>query len=381
MADTSEATEIATEELRDAEVHGPRDHGNPEQAPLFSAGEVEGLTEKPKSFGRLTWEKFIRHRLALVGLVGLLVIVAAFFIAPYFSNYAFDQRNVRDRLVGPSWDHPFGTDEIGRDLFVRTAQGGRYSMRIGLMAAVIATVIGTLFGAVAAYFGRWVDVAISQLINLVLVVPALLILAVFALYFGRDANRLALVLALLLWTRIARVVRGVVLSIKEADYVMAASAAGASHGRIIGRHVLPNVIGAVVVEVTLLVGTVIVLESTLSFLGLGVQRPNASLGTLVADAKGSIATDPVRVLMPGFFIVLIVLCINFIGDGLRDALDPKAKGEGGKFDSKKAAKKRRKDGAKAGGIDGRTRGSALTVGGGRLTGAVEHGSNSTPGAP
>ncbi len=365
MADT-EATEIATEELRDPEVHPPRLHDSPEQAPIFSAGEVEGLTEKPKSFGRLTWEKFIRHRLALVGLIGLIVIVVMFFVAPWFSDYTFDQRNVANRLAGPSWDHPFGTDEIGRDLFVRTAQGGRYSIRIGLLAAVMATAIGTFLGATAAYFGRWIDVGISQLINLTLVVPALLILAVFALYFGRDANRLALVLALLLWTRIARVVRGVVLSIKEADYVMAARAAGASHGRIIRRHVLPNVIGAVVVEVTLLVGTVIVLESTLSFLGLGVQPPNASLGTLVADAKGNIATDPIRVLMPGFFIVLIVLCINFIGDGLRDALDPRSKADGGKFDAKKANKKRRKDSIRAGGIDGRTRGNVLSVGGGRL---------------
>jgi ABC-type dipeptide/oligopeptide/nickel transport system permease subunit len=313
----------------DARVHDIAEFHD-EIEPAYTPGETEGLTAKPKSFGRLAWERFVRHKLALAGVIGLIIIVTLFFVMPQFSQYTFDERNVRDRLLGPSWDHPFGTDEIGRDLFVRTAQGGRYSLRIGLVAAVMSTLIGTILGALAAYFGRWYDVVISQMINLVLIVPALLILAVFALYFGRDAFRLSLVLALLLWTRIARVVRGVVLSLKEQEFIMAARAAGASHARIVFRHVLPNVVGAVVVEVTLLVGFVIVLESTLSFLGLGVQPPNASLGTLVADAKGSIDDDPVRVLTPGIFIVLIVLCINFVGDGLRDALDPRSKVDGGK---------------------------------------------------
>ncbi len=322
-------TEIRAHDI--AEVHD-------EVTPAFSAIEMEGLDETPKSFGRLAWERFRHHKLALAGVIGLILIIALFFIAPQFSDYTFDERNVRDRLLGPSRDHPFGTDEIGRDLFVRTAQGGRYSIRIGLISAIMATAVGTVLGAVAAYFGRAIDVVISQLINLVLIVPALLILAVFALYFGRDANRLALVLALLLWTRIARVVRGVVLSLKEQEFIMAARAAGASHWRIVFKHVLPNVVGAVVVEVTLLVGTVIVLESTLSFLGLGVQPPNASLGTLVADAKGSIDSDPIRVLTPGIFIVLIVLCINFVGDGLRDALDPRSKIEGSKAPKSKAVK-------------------------------------------
>jgi ABC-type dipeptide/oligopeptide/nickel transport system permease subunit len=232
-------------------------------------------------------------------------------------------------LQGPSSDHWFGTDEIGRDLFVRTAQGGLYSLRIGFIAAILATAVGTMLGALAAYFAKGTDIFISQVINMVLIVPALIVLSIFSKYSGGNATSLAIVLSLLLWTRIARVVRGVVLSIKEQEYILAARAAGASHMRIIFRHVLPNVVGPVVVEVTLLLGTVIVLESTLSFLGLGVQPPNASLGTLVADAKGNIDNDPVRVLTPGFFIVMIVLCVNFLGDGLRDALDPRSKNERG----------------------------------------------------
>jgi ABC-type dipeptide/oligopeptide/nickel transport system permease subunit len=286
---------------------------------------LEGLSETPKSFGRLAWERFIHHRLALVGLVGLILIIASFILGPIINQHPFDKPNVLNRLQGPSWEHWFGTDEIGRDLFVRTARGGRYSILIGLVAAIASTAVGTIVGATAGYFGKAFDAVVAQVINLVLVVPGLIVLSVFALNFGSNWWRLSLVLAALSWVRIARVARGVVLSIKEQDYVMAAKAAGASNVRVLFRHILPNVIGAVTVEITLLVGSIIVLESTLSFLGLGVRPPDTSLGRLVADAKGNIDNDPIRVLTPGLVIVLIVLCVNFLGDGLRDALDPKAR--------------------------------------------------------
>jgi ABC-type dipeptide/oligopeptide/nickel transport system permease subunit len=315
MADTLEGVETIAEP--------------PRRVPIFVPGEVEGLTTVPQSFGRLAWRRFRRHKMAIVGAAGLVLIMVLFIVGPMFSDYAFDQRNIADRLQGPSMDHWFGTDEIGRDLFVRTAQGGRYSMYIGFLVAIMATTLGTILGAISGFFGGWIDGVISQMINLVLIVPALIALSVFSQNFGRDAVGLSVVLSLLLWTRIARVVRGVVLSIKEQEFILAARAAGAGNTRIIGRHVLPNVVGAVAVEVTLLLGTAIVLESTLSFLGLGVQPPNASLGTLVADAKGSIESDPIRVLIPGFCIVWIVLCVNFLGDGLRDALDPRSKTERG----------------------------------------------------
>lgn len=286
---------------------------------------LEGLSEAPKSFGRLAWERFIHHRLALVGLFGLVFIILAFILGPIINQHPFDKPNVLNRLQGPSWEHWFGTDEIGRDLFVRTARGGRYSILIGLVAALASTAVGTIIGATAGYFGKAFDAVVAQVINLVLVVPGLVVLSVFALNFGSNWWRLSLVLAALSWVRIARVARGVVLSIKEQDYVMAARAAGASNARILFRHILPNVVGAVTVEITLLVGSIIVLESTLSFLGLGVRPPDTSLGRLVADAKGNIDNDPLRVLTPGLVIVFIVLCVNFLGDGLRDALDPKAR--------------------------------------------------------
>lgn len=287
--------------------------------------EAEGLTAEPKSFGRLARERFVKHKLALVGIAGLAVITLLFILGPWWSPWAFDETNVLNRRAGPSRDHPFGTDTIGRDLFVRTMMGGRYSLAIGALVAVLATVIGTLLGAAAGFFGRWVDTVVSQLINLVLVVPAIIVLSVVALRFGAQPVGIAVVLSLLLWTRIARVVRGVVMQFREQEFVMAARAAGAGSGRILFRHILPNVLGAVIVEVTLLIGVAIVFESTLSFLGLGVKPPTPTLGNLVFQAKGDINSDPIRVLLPGMFIVAIVLCVNFLGDGLRDAVDPRSK--------------------------------------------------------
>jgi ABC-type dipeptide/oligopeptide/nickel transport system permease subunit len=299
-------------------------------APAESAAETdarEGLADAPTSFARLTWRRLIHHRLAIVGAVGLVILVLMFIFGPWFKDYAFDERNVRDRLQGPSWKHPFGTDPIGRDLYVRILTGGRYSIRIAAVVAILATTIGTLLGAIAGFLGRWVDQVISQLINIILIVPGLVILLIFSRRYGADPLGISLLLAALLWTRIARVVRGVVMQFKEQDFVQAARAAGASNARIITRHIMPNVVGAAVVEVTLLVGTAIVLESTLSFLGLGVQRPIPTLGNLVFEEKGNIDSDPLRVLLPGLFIVAIVLFVNFLGDGLRDALDPKTKVE------------------------------------------------------
>lgn len=292
-----------------------------------AATEREGLSAAPTSLARLTWGRLLHHKLAIIGAVGLMLIVAAFIVGPWFSEFAFDERNVRERLQGSSWRHPFGTDAIGRDLFVRTMMGGRYSVRIAGIVAIVSALFGALLGAIAGYFGKWVDTIVSQLINLILIVPSLIILLIFSKRYGADPLGIALLLAALLWTRIARVVRGVVMQYKEQDFVQAARAAGASNTRIIMRHIVPNIVSAVVVEVSLLVGTAIVLESTLSFLGLGVQRPIPTLGNLVYEEKGNIDSEPLRVLLPGLFVVAIVLCVNFLGDGLRDALDPKTKVE------------------------------------------------------
>lgn len=282
----------------------------------------DDLESRPaRSFGRQVWDRFRKHRLALLAVSVLVLLTVSFWVGPVMSSYEFDEITP-DFRQPPSWEHPFGTDDIGRDLMVRTFQGGRYSIRIAFLVAITTTLIGTILGAVAGYFGGWIDGVVSQAINMVLLVPALAILLVVALRWGSGPWSISFVLAALLWTRIARVVRGLFFQYRQQEFVLAARAAGARPARIMFRHILPNAIGPVVVETTLLVGTAIILESTLSFLGLGVTFPTPTLGNLVAEAKGAIDSNPYRVLLPGAFVMAITLAVNFLGDGLRDALDP-----------------------------------------------------------
>ncbi len=284
--------------------------------------ELEGLSDKPESFGRQAWDRFRGHRVANIGVILLILIIIAFIIGPWLSPHEPETTSVLERNEGPSLNHPFGTDDLGRDLMARVFSGGRISLMIALIVSFCATVIGTTLGAIAGYSGKFVDSSISQVTNLFLAMPLLPLLLVFAIEFGTSPITMALLLSAFVWTRAARVVRGQFLSFKNMDFVQAARAAGAKPGRIIFRHILPNTIGPVLVEATLLAGTAIILESTLSFLSLGVQPPATSLGVLVQEGKGFITSRPTRILVPGAFITLIVLSINFLGDGLRDALDP-----------------------------------------------------------
>ena len=272
---------------------------------------------------RTTLERFLRHRLATVALGVLALTVVAFYVVPLVSPYASNELGALElQNAAPSWRHPFGNDGLGRDLLVRTFEAGRFSIRIAVVVSLLTTAIGTVIGAVGGYRGGWVDAWLNQLTNLVLIVPALVVLMVLSGRFGASPNGIAVILSLLLWPAIARVVRGVVLQVREQEFVLAARAAGARVPRILLRHVIPNSIGPIVVHATLLVSTAIILESTLSFLALGVQPPTPTLGNLVADARDAIDTHPHRLLFPAGFIVLISLCVNFVGDGLRDALDP-----------------------------------------------------------
>ncbi len=287
------------------------------------AGDALGLSEKPESLGRQAWDRFRRHRLAIVGSVLLVLLAISFWVGPYFAQ-DFDEIDVLQRSQGPSRAHLFGTDDLGRDLLARTLRGGQYSLRIAILTAVIATSIGTLFGAIAGYFGGVVDSLVNFLVNVLLTIPLLMVLVIFGRQFGSRPNTVAILIAMLAWLRAARLVRAQVLQLKEMEFVQAARAAGAKSGRIIMRHLIPNLVGILLVEITLLAGTAIILESTLSFLSLGVQPPDTTLGTLIAEAKGSIDTRPSRVLIPGAIVTIIILSINFIGDALRDAVDPKS---------------------------------------------------------
>jgi len=304
------------------------DHPAPVDEPSAAELEVESLerqlSEKSESFGRQATRAFVTNRLAIIGAVVLLIIILLAIFGPMMRPYSFEERNVLERNQGPSMDHWFGTDNIGRDLFVRTTRGARTSLVISGVTAIIAVSVGVVLGALAGYFGKFVDGSISFVTNLFLTIPLYAILLVFGKKFGADPLALSFVIALFIWTRAARIVRSQFLALSQQEFVQAARAAGARGGRIIFRHILPHSVGPIAVEFTLTAGLAIILESTLSFLELGVVAPETSLGALVAEAKGQFTSQPSAVLLPGMFIVAIILSLNFMGDGLRDAFDPQA---------------------------------------------------------
>lgn len=278
---------------------------------------------------RTQWElfrrRFFRHRLAVFGLVTVIVLGIACYTSQWWLSHSPTDQDVLLGATPPSKAHWFGTDQLGRDYFARLMEGGKISLRIGLFVALISTVVGAAVGSLAGYFGKWIDQLLMRVTDLFLIVPGIAILAIALKKFGNGPWTITLVLAGLVWMAIARVVRGQVLAVKEKEFIEAAKAAGASSFRIITRHLLPNCIGPIMVNATLAIAAAIVAESTLSFLGFGVQPPDTSWGNMLSDAKGNYEVNTYLLYFPGLFILLTVLCVNFIGDGLRDAFDPQAK--------------------------------------------------------
>jgi len=283
-----------------------------------------GLELKTRSQWSYARTRFLRHRLAMGGLVGLVLFFGAGIFANYLAPYPVDQIDLNHVLEAPTTvgNHWFGTDEIGRDFLSRTLYGIRTSEEVGFFVAVVSSIIGLVVGAISGYFGGLLDNILMRFTDLILTLPLLAILLTAAALLGEGSQwRVSIILALFLWTGIARIVRGVFLSLREKEYVEAAKASGAGDMRIMFRHILPNTLGPVVVAGTLAVATAILVEAALSFLGFGIKPPTTSLGVLVASGQNNPQKWWVTV-FPGLTIVAIVLCINFMGDGLRDALDP-----------------------------------------------------------
>jgi ABC-type dipeptide/oligopeptide/nickel transport system permease subunit len=290
-----------------------------------SAGGAEhGLELKARSQWSYARSRFLRHRLAMASLVLLVVIFGAGVFANHIAPYSYSAINLNAILKSPTTvgHHYFGTDGLGEDYFSRVIYGIRTSLEVGVFVAFLSSFVGLVIGAAAGYYGGWLDNILMRITDLVLTLPALAILLVFEALFGAGNQwRVSLILAGFFWTTLARVVRGVFLSLREKEFVEAARASGAGDARIMFRHILPNTLGPIVVNGTLAVATAILTESALSFLGFGIKPPTPSLGSLLAGAE----TYPQQwwlTIFPGLTIVLIVLCVNFVGDGLRDALDP-----------------------------------------------------------
>jgi ABC-type dipeptide/oligopeptide/nickel transport system permease subunit len=283
-----------------------------------------GLELKARSQWSYARSRFLRHRLAMTGLVVLVIVFGAGIFANFVAPYSFEEIDLTNVLAGPTTaaHHFFGTDEIGRDFFSRVIYGIRTSMEVGVFVAFVSSIIGVIVGAVAGYYGGWIDNILMRITDLVLTLPALAILLTAAALLGQGSQwRVSIILALFFWTGLARIVRGVFLSLREKEYVEAAKAAGSGDIRIMFRRILTNTLGPIVVNGTLSVGAAIIVEAALSFLGFGIKPPTPSLGSLIASGQQFPQKWWITV-FPGLTLLVIVIAINFVGDGLRDALDP-----------------------------------------------------------
>ncbi|MGH4024030.1 MAG: ABC transporter permease [Pseudonocardiaceae bacterium] len=298
-----------------------RDADSVSDAGAVSAGAEREFTVAERSQAQLVLRRFLRHRLAMISLVVLLAVVLLAFVGGWLWKYSVVDITP-DESEPPSWEHPFGTDATGKDQFALVLRGTQISIGISVLVAVFATVVGALWGATAGFYRGAVDTVMMRIADLILVLPVIAVAAVLGHNFGGSWWLIALVISSLSWAYVARVARGVVLSLREKEFVEAARALGASNTRIIVRHLLPNALGSIIVNATLLVATAILVETALSYLGFGVRPPDTSLGLLVSQAQTAVGTRPWLFYFPGLFIILIALTINFIGDGLRDAFDP-----------------------------------------------------------
>jgi peptide/nickel transport system permease protein len=301
----------------------------PENDIVGSDTEFE-LAPGAEPVARTNWQlfrrRFFRHKLALISMVVLFVLIVVCFGASWIAPFPKNETNLLIIPGGPSAHHWFGTNQAGQDMLTQVLYGGQISLKIGLAVAFFSTIVGVIVGAMAGFYGGWIDQGLSRFTDLFLIVPELAILGVAIQRLGRSDNAFIIVLAALGWMYIARVVRGQVLSLKEKEFVEAARASGASGTRIIVRHILPNCIGPIMVNATLAIAAAVIAETTLTYLGLGLQPPATSWGILLNQAEGAVTSTSqfYLVFFPGLFLVLTVLSVNFVGDGLRDAFDPQS---------------------------------------------------------
>jgi peptide/nickel transport system permease protein len=287
---------------------------------------TQELVQERRSQGRIIFDRFRRNRAAMVGAVALIVLFLFCFVGPVlwrvnpdFGNFT----NVSQTLANPSWAHPFGTDDVGRDTFARAMAGGKVSLLVGLTSMLMAIIFGIGIGAFAGFYGGIVDNVLMRFTDIILAVPLYLLLFVLSVSFiDGSPKSVVFLIAIFGWTYAARLVRGEFLSLKQREFVLASRTIGARNFRLMFRHILPNAAGPIIVNATLLVGTNIILESVLSYFGFGIQPPVSSWGGMIATGEDFFAVDPWLVFVPGLLIFFTVLSFNLVGDGLRDALDP-----------------------------------------------------------
>lgn len=292
-------------------------------AAVITERAVPGGVAVGQSYWQIAWRRFKHHRVALLGGAVILLFVLLAIFAPYLTPYSFEQIDLLNRKAPPTLKHPLGTDDLGHDVLTRLLYAGRISLTVGFSAAITSAVFGTLIGGLAGFYGRWLDNILMRITDIMLSIPDLPVIIILARYMGGSVLGIVFVLTLFAWMGTARLVRGEILKLRNQDFTEAARAMGASDVRILVRHLIPNALAPVIVAATLTVGSAILLEAALSFLGVGIQPPTPSWGNMLQNAQDFIWTAPWLAVWPGAMIFLTVLCFNFLGDGLRDALDPR----------------------------------------------------------
>lgn len=290
---------------------------NPDLAPITEA------QEKADSRLLAMWDALRANKAAMLGLIIIALLILVAFFGRFFTPYDPNLGELTQSLKAPSPQHIMGTDEQGRDIFSRILDGTRVSLRVGLLAVAIALTCGTILGALAAYYGGAADTIIMRIMDIMLAIPSLLLAIAFMTALGRGIDKAIIAISFVTIPEYARIVRGCILSVKGSDYVSAARAIGNGDGAIIFRHILPNVLSPIIVRATLGISTAIIETAALGFLGLGVQPPYAEWGSMLGSGRSYFFNAPHIVLFPGIAITITVLAFNLLGDGLRDALDPK----------------------------------------------------------
>lgn len=293
---------------------------------IFSIKKSDGRRENQRSYWKLAWRQLRKNRLAMGALVVLILLYVLMAVSvPLTRAIAYDYKEiyVGERNEHPNAQHWFGTDHLGRDLFSRVIVGSRVSMTIGLVAAAVSVTIGMFVGSIAGLFGGWVDSLLMRLVDVVLCFPFLFLAIIIVTILSPNFFNVVLAIGLLAWTGVARIVRANILSLKERDFFLAGRAIGVNRGRLIFRYLLPNTAAPIIVNATLSVAGAILAETGLSFLGLGVQPPTPTWGNILMAGKSFLTMNIYYTLFPGLFIFITVMAINVLGDGLRDALDPR----------------------------------------------------------
>ncbi|EKO3724127.1 oligopeptide ABC transporter permease OppC [Vibrio metschnikovii] len=288
---------------------------------------IEKFTENLEIEGRSLWQdarvRFMCNKAAMASLCILCFITLLVVFGPMLANFSYDETDWYAMHAAPSATHWFGTDALGRDLFVRTLIGGRISLMVGIMGAFVAVLIGTLYGAASGFIGGRTDRVMMRVLEILYAIPFMFLVIVLVTFFGRNIVLIFVAIGAIAWLDMARIVRGQTLSLRSKEFIEAAHVCGVSQWRIITRHIVPNVLGIVAVYSTLLIPSMILTESFLSFLGLGVQEPMTSWGALLQEGANTMEVAIWQLIFPATFMIVTLFCFNYVGDGLRDALDPK----------------------------------------------------------